>query len=210
MNSENDRDEEAALIRSACAGDHRAFAKLVGDYQGRLFRFILQRIGNREDAEDILQITFITAYRGLARYRPAYRFSTWLFTIAHRRTVDRLRRRHVPPEPAHESASVTDHPAELLEQREEEGRLWDLAKRILSDKQHAVLWLRYGEDIEIQEIAAITGLSRSHVKVLLHRARKTLAKQLAPDEQKSEPETSGTEETPSDGVWFRTPMSKTI
>ncbi len=166
--------EEEAWIDRALRGDHRAFGCLVERYEARLFRFVLERLGNREDAEDVLQLTFLAAYRQLGRYQRGRRFSTWLFTIAHRRAVDSRRRR---VEPAGDSAEVTasgSHPAESIQAKEERGRLWALARRVLPDRQHAVLWLRYGEDMTIAEIATVTGLTRTHVKVLLHRARKTL------------------------------------
>ncbi len=77
---------------------------------------------------------------------------------------------------------VAEHPAIRIERRETRDRLWLLAKSVLSEKQHTVLWLRYGEDLEIKEIASVTGLSRTHVKVLLYRSRKVLGEHLSREE----------------------------
>ena len=180
-------DGECVLVEAARDGNLRAFGELVRRYENRLFHFIRERIGNREDAEDILQTSFVTAYRNLDRYRSSHRFSTWLFTIAYRRTVDAARARGRRVERAGEPATSGEDPGDRLERLEARERLWELARRVLSEKQFAVLRLRYGEDLEIGEISRVTGLSRSHVKVLLHRARKVLGEHLSRGDRVSEP-----------------------
>jgi RNA polymerase sigma-70 factor, ECF subfamily len=202
--------DETALIEAACGGDHRAFAELVERFEGRLFRFLLARTGNREDAEDLLQITFVTAYQNLGRYRKRYRFSTWLFTIAYRRTVDRLRSRYSTPPIGEDEPSSPESPADVLQRREEFGRLWSLARRVLSDKQHSVLWLRYGEDLNTNDIATITGFSRTSVKVLLHRARNTLGEHLARGHVESESGRYPAKGVLGDETWIRNPMTKSV
>ena len=201
-----EEEKETALIEAARNGDHRAFGGLVERYQNRLFRFVLERTGNREDAEDILQLTFVSAYRNLAGYRREYRFSTWLFTLAYRRTVDRLRKRRDLPAEAVPESVCNNHPADSLESAESRERLWGLARRVLDDRQHALLWLRYGEDLDLSEIASVTGLSQTHVKVLLYRARKNLARHLATfnEERKlSHLRSPGNE---NESAWLRHPM----
>ncbi len=199
--------DETELIAAAREGNQRAFGSLVERYQNRLFRFILERVGNREDAEDILQITFVTAYRNLGGYSDQYRFSTWLFTLAYRRTVDRLRqRRNIPAEAATDRV-VDAHPAASMEAEEVHDRLWGLARRVLSDRQHTLLWLRYGEDLDLGEIASVTGLSRTHIKVLLYRARQILARHLATlkDEQLM-PQHRNSSAHRTEQAWSRHPM----
>ncbi len=198
--------DEKELIAAARGGDQRAFGSLVERYQNRLFRFILERIGNREDAEDVLQITFVTAYRNLAAYRDKYRFSTWLYTLAYRRTVDRMRQRRNIPAEATTDRLVDAHPAASMEAEEVHDRLWGLARRVLSDRQHTLLWLRYGEDLDLGEIASVTGLSRTHIKVLLYRARQILARHLATlkDEQLMPHRNSSAQRT--EQAWSRHPM----
>ena len=79
---------ELELINRARNGSVEAFEQLVTNYQDRLFRLLLVRASNRADAEDALQETFVAAYKYLSSYRPAYSFSTWLFTIALRQLAN--------------------------------------------------------------------------------------------------------------------------
>lgn len=170
--------EELAL--RAAGGSLEAFGELVKRFEVRLFNFLLRRTASRADAEDLTQEAFIRAWERIHRYEPTWRFSTWLFTIAARLAVSHHRRRRptlrwvgdedesAPPEPAHE--------------RDEEiatgARLWALAGRVLTPEQHTALWLRYAEDMNIEEIAAVLRKSAVGVRVMLFRARQILAEQM--------------------------------
>ncbi len=174
-------DEELAC--EARAGSHRSFEELASRYRRRLFVFLRPRVGSDQDAEDLVQDTLLKLYRNIGAYDPAYRFSTWLYTSAGRLSIDAYRkgaaaRAHLSGAPVED---VPD-PAAQPEEAGDEGAAgtW-AAARALGGDRYRVLWLRYGEDMSVEEIAAVIGRTRLAVRVLLHRARTSLAGRLASD-----------------------------
>jgi RNA polymerase sigma-70 factor (ECF subfamily) len=172
-------DEE--LAREARAGSRRSFEELVNRYKRRLFAYLQPRLGSDEDAEDAVQDTFLKLYRNIGSYDPRYRFSTWLYTSAHRLAIDAFRKGTAArTRLASEKAGDIPDPAAGGEPGSGGSRLWDAA-RALGPDRFRVLWLRYGEDMTIEEIAAVIGRTRLAVRVLLHRARTSLAGKLGQD-----------------------------
>lgn len=171
-------DEE--LAREARAGSRRSFEELALRYRRRLFVYLRPRLGSDQDAEDMVQETFLKLFRNIRSYDPAFRFSTWLYTSASRLAISSYRKKkteagRVGPEAIDRLADPTAGASG------ETGRagLWDAA-RTLGRNQYRVLWLRYGEELTIEEIAASMGKSRLAVRLLLHRARANLLKRLGP------------------------------
>jgi RNA polymerase sigma-70 factor, ECF subfamily len=165
------------LVQKCREGCSDSFEHLVGLHADRIYNFICQMVGNRTDAEDLTQDTFVKVYQNLARYNPDYAFTTWLFAIA-RNTIANYYRRRIHHEPLPEEIGVDDrHPAEAMEQQDLRNSLWDLARK-LKTNQYEALWLRYGEDFSIAEVARIMRTNSIYVKVLLHRARSQLAKAM--------------------------------
>jgi RNA polymerase sigma-70 factor (ECF subfamily) len=158
-------------------GSREAFEALVDRYGPRLLRFLHRKAGSLQDAEDLVQETFVRVYRYVHRYCPDRGFSTWLYTIAAR--LASTHRRRVRPAPAYLDAEgpVEPSPLDRVSQREDKASLWTLAKT-LSENQYEVLWLRYAEGMQTPEIARVTGKSEVHVRVLLFRARANMAKRL--------------------------------
>jgi RNA polymerase sigma-70 factor (ECF subfamily) len=164
------------LARQVQQGCQDSFTELVERYGNRLLQFLRNRTGTVQDAEDLMQDTFVKAYQNIHRYRDSCRFSTWLFTIAKRLSISRHRsRRYLRPAGKLESEVAESVDAHAQEQI---GRgLWATA-RSLAENQYQALWLKYAEDMSIKEIAAVTGKTQVNVKVLLYRARTNLAKKL--------------------------------
>jgi RNA polymerase sigma-70 factor (ECF subfamily) len=167
------------------------FVELIGRFEGRVFNFLLRRVHPAIEAEDLTQETFLRAWQNIGRYRPKFRFSTWLFTIASRLAVDhhRSKRRHwsgVSAETqaarAHRQASSCDDPAHIAAESQDEGSLWSLAAALLSSEQHSVLWLRYAEDLTPKEIARVLGRTQIAVRVMLFRARETLVAHIGAED----------------------------
>lgn len=173
-------DAEIGLVARAQAGDTRAFAALVRQYQNRVFRFILRLSANREDAMDLTQETFMKAHQALPAWQPQAQFRTWLLRIAHNTTLDLLRRRQrVRFVPYGELAADEQDPAlpdpapqpdELLADRQNI-RLLDLALRELPIEHREILLLRELEDLSYAEIAATLDIAEGTVKSRLARAR---------------------------------------
>ncbi|MDY7108169.1 MAG: sigma-70 family RNA polymerase sigma factor [Planctomycetota bacterium] len=175
---------EQMLVDRARTGSLEAFSELVRLYQGRLFNFLRQRTGCASDADDLAQEAFLRAWRSLDRYDPAWRFSTWLFTIASRLAVSHQRamaRRRELPLTGEPERSAAD-PAELRRVRLRNGNIWALAASNLGDVERAALWLRYAENMPAPEIARIMNRTTVNIRVILHRARQRLARCLPDDE----------------------------
>src|ERR1700733_15501341 len=166
------------LARQSQAGDLAAFEELVCRYEKRIYSFIFQSCGHHADAREVTQDTFVRAFAAIAQFDPARSFASWLFAIARRKGIDCFRAR-IPgdDQPAPEE-SDPDDPAELLARREEAQDLWRRARASLPDSQFQALWLRYAEDMDIAQISRVLGKTQTHVKVLLFRARHTLADEL--------------------------------
>jgi len=175
-------DEE--LAREARTGSRRSFEELASRYKRRLFVYVRSRVGSDEDAEDLVQETFLKLYRNMSAYDPAYRFSTWLYTSAGRLAIDAYRKGAAAR--AHLSETrVEDAPDPAAKAERAAGGsgttgAWDAARALGGDR-FRVLWLRYGEDLSVAEIAAVMGRSQVAVRVLLHRARTRLAGRLEPE-----------------------------
>ena len=179
---------DEALALQTQSGSLEAFEELLLRYEQRIFSFVSQSCRNRIDAAEITQDTFVKAFQAIGQFDPTRTFAPWLFTIARRKCSDYFRSlkdcSHQPtPEspPEHESASQlldnTD-PAELLARQDERRILWIVSRRVLPEAQFDALWLHYVEDMSVAEIANVLRRPQTYVKVLLFRARKTLAQKL--------------------------------
>jgi RNA polymerase sigma-70 factor (ECF subfamily) len=184
---EKKTDEE--LAREARAGSRRSFEELALRYKRRLFAYFRPRLGSDQDAEDLVQETFLKLYRNIHHYDPAHRFSTWLYTSANRLAISSYRRKKTAAgRLGAEFAGDTENLAVPAAGETRSTGLWDAAGT-LGGNQHRVLWLRYGEDLTIEEIAASIGKSRLAVRLLLHRARTNLMKRVGPAPGRAEAKT---------------------
>ena len=176
--------EPAELVRNAQAGCVRSFSALAEHYRPRLMTMLERRYGVEPgDAEDLVQETLAKAYRKLGGFSGESQFSTWLFTIARNEAIDRHRRQlRGPRQVAFEEESVhaaQEDAATKMESQEEAENVWRRARILLSEPQYAATWLRFAENCEIAEIARRMNRTRLSVRVLLHRARVILTKELA-------------------------------
>ncbi len=178
MSAESQPISDEELARQCQAGSLLAFEELVYRYEHRVFRFIANSCRSNADARELTQDTFVRAFQGLAQFDSRKDFAPWLFTIARRKCVDLYRaRRPIADEPVPE-LSDPDDPAELLARQEDRQNLWQLARRRLPQPQFQALWLKYAEAMSVAEVAQILRKTRTHVKVLLFRARQTLGREL--------------------------------
>lgn len=174
---------ETQLVEAAQAGSAEAFTDLVRRYRDRLLRFLLTRCTSYADAEDALQDTLINAYRYIRSYDPRWRFSTWLYRIAIRNAA-RLRSKDVI-----ELGDLRDEESDPLLQciaDSETENLWINARRLLNDEVFAAMWLRYAEDMSINDISKALDRTASWTKVNLMRGRRALDAELNGTNEKSE------------------------
>ena len=181
-------DEDVRLMLAFCEGDAAAFETLFRRWAGPLLRYLERMLGEAGAAEELVQEAFLRVHRARASYRPDARFSSWLYRIGTNLALNELRRpaRRVP----HASVDGTDAdgeplPAapgsaseELVDARREV-RALDRALRELPERQRAALWLVAVEGHSYAEVAGSLEISESAVKALVHRARTSLAAELA-------------------------------
>jgi len=170
-------DEELALETQA--GSRRCFEELTARYSSKLFHFLRLKISNVSDIEDIIQETFYKLYKNIFRYDHKWKFSTWLYTAVNRQAISHYRSKQNKNIPGMPVQTDVD-PAEALLQEKQNQNLWKLARNLKAN-QYEALWLRYVEDLSLKEIARIMRKSHTAARVLLHRARLNLGKQLQKD-----------------------------
>ena len=170
---------DAALIGRILEGDVELYAVLVARYRDRYARFALHMLGNREDAEEALQDSFVRAFRSLRRCEDRERFGAWLFRILVNRCRTagarrgRLDRTFVGGDPLGLDVTV-QHPADRTAWREEIARA---LARIDPDQREAFL-LKHVEDLSCEEMAGLTGVGVSALKMRVKRACDRLREQL--------------------------------
>jgi RNA polymerase sigma-70 factor (ECF subfamily) len=168
--------DDIELMRRAAAGEARAFHALVDRHAQRLFRLAISMVGNAADAEDVLQETFIGAFRGLRSFEARSSVRTWLSRIlatqAARWHRDRRRSR---AQPMDESIPM---PAGGPDSPPDAGMDVHAAMLRLSPEHRQVLALREFERMSYDEIAEVLGVPRGTVESRLHRARSEMREKL--------------------------------
>lgn len=178
-------------LRALIAGDRTEFARLVDLYSNPIYRLGLRMLGNTQDAEDILQNTFLNALTHLPTFEGRSSLSTWLYRIAANEALMRLRRKK--PEVNLEDVETDQHaedlkptqfvdwsalPEEQLLSGEGE-KVLDQAIQDLPESLRIVFLLRDIEELSIRETAEALGLTETNVKTRLLRARMFLREQLS-------------------------------
>ena len=177
------REYERQLIARACVREAAALRELIDLHKDRLFAFIWRMIRNHHDAEEICQDAFLKAFASLDSFSVDYRFSTWLFTIAYRICLNRMRAKRAwtgDVDWASFPLDSGDGPTAWLES-EEASRLremvWQAVDR-LTAPQRATVLLFYRHELSCQEVARVLELPVATVKSHLHRARNRLREML--------------------------------
>ena len=172
------------LISKVIGGDQQAYAALVSRYQNYVFTLALRFTKNREDAEEVSQDIFIKAYRALADFKGASKFSTWLYTIVNTTCISFLRKKKLDVhsldnEKVFEVADSQDSGmrANLVEQKSRV-LMVNNAIKMLSADDAAVITLFYKNEQTLEEIAQILGIETNTAKVRLHRARTRLKEKM--------------------------------
>lgn len=171
------------MIAAAQAGSADAFADLIHCYRQRLLRFLVTRSASYADAEDALQDTLINAFRYIQSYDPRWRFSTWLYRIAIRNAAKQRTEELVALGDLRDEES--DPLLQCISDSESEN-LWLCARRALNDEVFAAMWLRYAEDMSVNDISKALDRSVSWTKVNLMRGRRELDLEMNGNRNKSE------------------------
>ena len=190
MTSEVDQagaDDEARLAVQAASGDTRAFSILMRRHKDGIYRFCRRYVGDADDAYDLTQQTFVSAWSALGRYDPNRAFTTWLRAIALNKCRDHGRRTTVRrlifgTRPSAETALIevaSDAPsAETQVQDVQALQALDRALSTLPDALKTPLILTALDGLSTAEAAAVMGVSPKAVETRLYRARKALGAQM--------------------------------
>lgn len=184
---------DADVVALAQQGRDVAYRELVHRYERPVFSLVYRMVRDRELAEDLTQDTFVKVLSHIDRYRPEFKFSSWLFKIANNVAIDHLRRRtldtvsmdgspHAGTADAVEASSFDvavpqENALDELEAREV-GTAIERAIARLRPEYRACILLRHVEDRSYEEIAATLDLPLGTVKTYIHRARHELRREL--------------------------------
>jgi len=173
--------DEQNLVQRACRGDKEAFAKLYEYHFDRIYRYVVMKIGNQTEAEDMTQRVFIRAYEAIGSYKSqGIQFSAWLYRIAHNQMVDFVRKESkkqtVPLDESMPILGKSDPEHEVEVKIELEKVV--LASRHLTKAQREVVSLRFGGGLSITEVAQTMKKSEGAIKALQHSAIQALRKTL--------------------------------
>jgi RNA polymerase sigma-70 factor (ECF subfamily) len=184
MNSMSTGQNDNEIISRVLGGDNQAYAELVTRYQNYVFTLALRMVRSREDAEEVSQDIFVKAYRALADFRGASRFSTWLYTIVNTTCITFLRKKKLEihsldNEKVFEVADSVDSgfSANQVEQKSKVAMV-NNAINLLNPDDAQIITLYYKSEQSLEEIAQILGLEANTAKVRLHRARTRLKEKM--------------------------------
>ena len=177
------------LVKSALAGNEKAFAKLMSRYKDAIYFMLLKMVNNKSDAEDLTLEAFGKAFKNLQQYSPNFAFSTWLFKIATNNCIDFLRKRrgiYISIENNQDNGD-NDSPVKLRSaDPNPEEKMIRIQKAILmrrivhrlKPRYRTLVELRYFLEYSYEEIAKELNLPLGTVKAQLFRAREMLLKMI--------------------------------
>jgi RNA polymerase sigma-70 factor (ECF subfamily) len=182
--------DESIVVRKAKKGDQQALAELVNRYSERIYNLALRILRNKEDAEDVLQETFMTVLEKISTFDERSGFFTWIYRIGTNASLMKLRRKkiasteyldHPDFERGREDKILQDwsqNPALRLDDQEVK-KVLDRAINDLAEIYRTVFVLRDIEDLSIKDTARILAISEENVKIRLRRARIFLRDRLS-------------------------------
>ena len=183
FSSAADRD----LVATAAQGLEGGFEELVRRYQRPISAYVYRMVGDYDCALDLTQEIFIKIYASLSRYRPEFKFSTWIYKIAHNAAIDHLRRNSgrersinqgTESEPQQLVIESNGLSPEQQSEREERRMEIESVVRLLPTAYRELIVLRHSQDLTYEEIVEVTGLPLGTVKNRLFRAREMMRQQF--------------------------------
>lgn len=173
-----DAQEVTYCIERVQGGDTGAFGKLIDAHKDMVYTVCLRILGNEADAEEGAQEVFVKAFRSLASFQARAKFSTWLYRITYNHCISEIRKKVrvidlVDEVPEGEVDEKEMNGLEKLS-AEERSRYLKMAIESLAETDAVVVTLFYYEEMSLDEIAGVTGLSSSNIRIKLHRSRKKM------------------------------------
>lgn len=172
----NHESSDEELMKAYQSGDLSAFGILFERHKGRVFGFLMKKLGRRFEAEEVFQTAFTKLHQSRRLYDPNFRFAPWLFTITQSVLKDHFRKQKRNLED-----SVGDIGDEFAAQEKENLGLPDL--ELLDERQRLAVELRYGQDLSFDEIAEKLQTSSLNVRQLISRAIKKIRKEKTKEDR---------------------------
>ena len=172
--------DEESLVCRARQRDAEAFTQLYENYFDKIYRYVVLKIGNKTEAEDVTQQVFVNALQAMPSFRwRGLPFSAWLFRIAHNQVVDYLRKKtRQATIPLDKLVAVSDSNPQLTVERKLDIERLISATRRLTKAQQEVISLRFASELSIAQVAKVMGKGQGAVKALQHAAIVALRKAL--------------------------------
>ena len=173
--------DEESLVRRAQQHDQTALTRIYEENFDKIYRYIVLKIGDRTEAEDMTQQVFLNAFKSISSYKPkGSPFSSWLFRIAHNQIVDYLRRKSKRATvPLEETLAGGGTDPGLEAERKLTIEQLALAAKKLTKAQQEVISLRFAGELSVSQVAKVMGKSEGAIKALQHSAILSLRKILA-------------------------------
>lgn len=168
---------EENIVKKARQGKPDAFGLLYDHYHSSIYRFVLLKVGRREDAEDLTHQVFMNAWQNIGNYKSqGFPFSSWLYQIARNQVIDfyRTRKNDLKIEDLDPDFIVAPALSAFIAERNFEMEKVMAAVRKLKPEYQDVIIMRFVEDLPLKEIAEVLGKSEGAVKLIQHRAIKQL------------------------------------
>jgi RNA polymerase sigma factor (sigma-70 family) len=170
---------DKTYIEQVLAGNSNAYSYIVDRHKDKAFNLAFRTCGNFEEAEEILQDSFLKAFRSLRSFKMKSSFSTWLYRIVYNTSVSHVRTRKT------KVLSLEDFPADIIDfegndsnseeaDKEYGNALINFALQKITVEERALITLFYYDEMSPEEIEDVTGISKSNLKVKLFRARRKM------------------------------------
>jgi len=179
-----DKNSDQIYIDKVLQGDTNAFAYLINKYKDMVYTIAIKIVKSHEDAEEVAQDSFLKAYEKLDSFKGNSKFSTWLYTIAYRNSITKIRKKKVATADIDEYvmdnySEGSEFPQlEAIKNGEQQKYVREAIGR-LPEKDALLITLFYMNESSVEEIEQITNLTQSNIKVKLFRARKKLNTELS-------------------------------
>ena len=170
--------DEKYLIERVKAGDREAFTGLVNSHKDMIYTVCLRMLKSEADAEEAAQDVFVKAFRSMGSFQARSKFSTWLYRIAYNNCISVIRKKVkmidlVDEVPEGKVDEMEMNGLESLS-AQERSRYLKIAIDALAETDAVVVTLFYYEELSLEEIAQVTGLTSSNIRIKLHRSRKLM------------------------------------
>jgi len=172
---------DSYYIEQVLAGRTNAYSYIVDRYKDKAFNLAFRICGNREEGEEVAQDSFLKAFRSLNNFRMKSSFATWLYRIIFNTAISHIRSRkealHSLEEfPADASDFIGNNNNEEEAEKEYKESIVNYALSKVEEEERGLISLYYYEDMKIDEISEVTGISNSNIKIRLYRTRQKMLK----------------------------------